>query len=142
MLDDKHFEGCDATIHNVSKRRTGAPVNKPDREMTKQVDDMRTNTLFHDSGQFWPDTGKNRGGGEQAKDFGWSFRVHGLSLTRRVTSSLQESCAMTKCDDRTKMGSRSGDVTKYPPSMRYDQAKTIALSPNSAILPGRVVPGL
>tara|TARA_X000000950_G_scaffold29893_2_gene32347 strand:+ start:1944 stop:2285 length:342 start_codon:yes stop_codon:yes gene_type:complete len=108
MLDNKHFEGGDAAIHNVTKRRAGAPVNKTDGEMAKQVDYMRTDTLFQDSGQFWPDTGKNRGGGEQAKDFGWSFRVHGLSFTRRVVFSLQESRAMTKCDDRTKIRPRWG----------------------------------
>ncbi|MGB2159995.1 MAG: succinate dehydrogenase assembly factor 2, partial [Candidatus Puniceispirillaceae bacterium] len=74
---------------------------------------------------------KNRGGGKEAKNFGWSFWVHGWSFARGSPVRLQESRAMTK---RLHGPSRSG-MAKYLPADGPNLAKAIALSQNSAILP-------
>jgi hypothetical protein len=76
---------------------------------------MRANALFQNSSQFRPNTGKNRGGGKQGKNFRWSFRVHRLSFTRWVVVRLQESCLMTKHHDGPMAARRDKMATMKAP---------------------------
>ena len=97
MLDNQNLEGGDAAIDKVGQRRPGPPVDQADREVAKQVYDMRADALFQHPGQFRANTRQHGRRGEQAIDFGRASWMHDRSVWWRCRGPrLPESLLQNK----------------------------------------------
>ena len=90
MLDDKHFEGCDAAVRDIAERRAGTPVDQSDGKMPQQVDDVGTDAFLDCRRQLRSHTRQYRGGSEQAKNFSRASGVHGCVVRASGRSRLPE----------------------------------------------------